>query len=210
MGALPSGGLKTGAHHLYMAQAGLAWLVAAALFLSGRRICGGGKRRQPRVISWLLTGVLVVLLGFQTFLFSAFFRSADRFYQGVLARNPTYSGAWLNYGWHKFFLEKKPGQAEQIYLDGLDAIGFHKNPQRETRLMWNLLHLYRKTGRWDEAETLVQCVMEPWSRNPRGNIYFWKFIGHLEERKESVTLPIPLSPEQTINSGSTPDFPVLP
>jgi hypothetical protein len=188
MGKLPGGGLKTGAHHLYLAQAGLALLAGAALFSSGRRVPEAAKRSWKRLLSWFLALALVLLLCHQTFRFSGYFRGADRFYQAVLERNPAYSGAWQNYGWYKLYLEGKPDEAERILLDGLEVVVSREDFPGERKLTWNLLHLYLAEGRFDEAQTLLQCRSEKWIEDPVGNHYFWTLVQGLERKDEDASL----------------------
>ena len=188
MGKLPGGGLKTGAHHLYLAQAGLALLAGAALFSSGRRVPEAGKRSWKRFLSWFLALALVLLLCHQTFRFSGYFRGADRFYQAVLERNPAYSGAWQNYGWYKLYMEGKPDEAERILLDGLEVVVSREDFEGERKLTWNLLHLYLAEGRFDEAQTLLQCTAEKWMEDPVGNHYFWTLVQGLEQKDEDASL----------------------
>jgi hypothetical protein len=188
MGKLPGGGLKTGAHHLYLAQAGLALLTAAALFSPGKTGTEPGGRSWKRLTSWVFALALVLLLCHQTFGFSGYFQSADRFYRAVLERNPAYSGAWQNYGWFKLYLENKPDEAEQILLDGLEVVGAKEDFPGERKLTWNLLHLYLGAERFDEAETLLQCTAEKWIEDPVGNHYFWSLVQRLEENKETPSL----------------------
>ena len=188
MGKLPGGGLKTGAHHLYLAQAGLALLVGAALFSSDRKVPEPGRRSWKRLTAWFLALALVLLLCHQTFRFSGYFQSADRFYRAVLERNPAYSGAWQNYGWYKLYLENKPAEAERILLDGLEVVGSKEDFRGERKLTWNLLHLYLGEERFDEAETLLQCTAEKWMEDPLGNHYFWTLVQRLEDRDEGASL----------------------
>jgi hypothetical protein len=188
MGKLPGGGLKTGAHHLYLAQAGLALLAGAALFSSDRKVPEPGRHSGRRSISWLFALVLVLLLCHQTFRFSGYFQSADRFYRAVLERNPAYAGAWQNYGWYKLYLENKSDEAERILLDGLEVVGSKEDFRGGRKLTWNLLHLYLGAGRFDEAATLLQCTAETWLVDPVGNRYFWTMIQRLEENDEAPSL----------------------
>jgi len=176
MGMLRGGGLRTGAHHLYLAQPGLALLVVAALF--SRRRSRSGQRSPVRFpfFPWLFAGLLILCLGSQTYRFSGFFQNADAFYQGVLDRNPSYPGAWLNYGYHKLYRDREPDRAERILLDGLEALNEQGNPKGLSMLNWNLLHLYRENGRQEEADTLFQCLQEEWSEDPVGNIYLWRYL----------------------------------
>jgi len=187
MGKLPGGGLKTGAHHLYLAQAGLALLAAAALFSSDRKVPEPGRRSWKRLISRFLALALVLLLCYQTFRFSGYFQNADCFYRAVLERNPAYSGAWQNYGWYKLYLENKPDEAERILLDGLEVVGSKEDFRGERKLTWNLLHLYLGEERFDEAETLLQCTAEKWMEDPVGNHYFWTLVQRLEDKDEAAS-----------------------
>ncbi len=184
MGKLPGGGLKTGAHHLYLPQAGLALLVGAALFLPARWLAERGSPRRGRLISGSLAVILMLLLCRQTFAFSGRFRSADLFYQGVLERNPLYSGAWQNYGWHKLYLDGKPDDAERILLDGLERMVSEGDRRGQRKLVWNLLHLYLANDRAQEACTLLQCVTEAWLEDPVGNHYFWTLVEAAGKREE--------------------------
>jgi hypothetical protein len=176
MGKLPGGGLKTGAHHLYLPQAGLALLVASALFLPGGK--GAGRNR---LFSWFLTAVLVLLLCHQTICFAGAYQSADRFYRGVLERNPVYAGAWQNYAWYKLYVENKPDNAERILLEGLEVMAAEEDSKGEKKLVWNLLHLYLQTKRVDEAATLLQCTSEEWLLDPGGNHYYWTLVRRMME-----------------------------
>jgi hypothetical protein len=188
MGKLPGGGLKTGAHHLYLAQAGLALLVGAAIFSSERTAPQAGGPSWKRPASWFLALALVLLLCSQTFRFSGHFRSADRFYQAVLERNPAYSGAWQNYGWYKLYMEGKPNEAERILLDGLEVVVSREDFRGERKLTWNLLHLYLAEARFEEAQTLLQCTAEKWMEDPVGNHYFWTLVMQLEDKDEDTSL----------------------
>jgi hypothetical protein len=185
MGKLPGGGLKTGAHHLYLAQAGLALLVGSVLFLPEARREDPGKGTGKRLVSWFLTALLVVVLSCQTLRFVGYFRSADRFYQGVLERNPVYSGAWQNYGWYKLYMENKPDDAERILLDGLAVMVSEGDNHGQRKLVWNLLHLYLGHQRVDEAETLLQCTRSEWMEHPVGNHYLWTLVERLQARQEA-------------------------
>jgi hypothetical protein len=183
MGKLPGGGMKTGAHHLYLAQAGLALLVGAALFAQEGRAVGWERRTGKGWIAWWVATALVLLLAVQTFRFAAYFRNADRFYQGVLERNPVYAGAWQNYGWYKLYLENEADRAESILLDGLAVMVDEGDEKGERKLTWNLLHLYLRQQRFAEAETLVTCVRSKWMEHPVGNHYFWTLVERLAEKR---------------------------
>jgi hypothetical protein len=106
----------------------------------------------------------------------------------VLERNPAYSGAWQNYGWYKLYLMGKPDEAERILLDGLEVVDCREDFGGERKLTWNLLHLYLGEGRFDEAETLLQCMAEKWIGDPVGNHYFWTIVQRLEETNEAESL----------------------
>ncbi len=182
MGRLPGGGLKTGAHHLYLPQAGLVLLAASALFAPGGKVAGPGGTGRNRLISWSLTAILVLLLCHQTIRFAGAYQSADRFYRGVLERNPVYSGAWQNYAWYKLYLKNEPDDAERILLEGLEVMVSEEDSRGERKLVWNLLHLYLRTKRVDEAATLLRCMEEEWLQDPVGNRYYWTLVRRLEEK----------------------------
>jgi hypothetical protein len=105
VGRLPGGGMKAGAHHLYLAQAGLALLSASALFLRDGKGFDRRMHARKQLISWLLTAILVFLLCHQTFRFSGYYQNADRFYRGVLERKWKTSGTkrrrsfWTDFRW---------------------------------------------------------------------------------------------------------------
>ena len=184
MGKLPGGGLKTGAHHLYLAQAGLALLAGSALFLPARWLADRGSPHRGRLISGSLAVILMLLLCRQTFAFSGRFRSADLFYRGVLERNPVYAGAWQNYGWHKLYLDRRADDAERILLDGLERMVSEGDTRGQRKLVWNLLHLYLASGRVQEACTLLQCVRGAWLEDPVGNDHFWTLVEAAENGEE--------------------------
>ena len=186
MGKLPGGGLKTGAHHLYLAQAGLVLLCVSVLFSSGGKVPAGGAKPGIRLISWSLTAVWVLLLCRQTFLFAGNYRSADRFYQGVLARNRVYSGAWQNYGYYKLTFEDAPGVAERILLEGLTVMRSEGDSRGRRKLVWNLLHLYQGTDRALEAATLLECVADAWVQDPVGNDYYWSLVRRFETERRRL------------------------
>ena len=177
--------MKAGAHHLYFAQAGLALLSASVLFLTGGEGSCRWGHAPKRLISWLLTAIIVSLLSHQTFRFSGYYQNADRFYRGVLERNPVYAAAWQNYGRYKLYVENNPDDAEEILLDGLEEIVAEEDSRGERKLVWNLLHLYLENERYEEAETLLQCIEERWIEDPEGNHYWWTLVQRLEERGEA-------------------------
>lgn len=180
IGKLPGGGLKTGAHHLYLAQAGLALLCVSMFFSHDGKVPARRAAPRSRLISWSLTAILMFLLCRQTFLFAGSYQSADRFYQGVLMRNHVYAGAWQNYGYYKLALENAPDDAERILLEGLAVMRSEGDSRGERKIVWNLIHLYMQGKRPHEAATLFQCVAKEWLQDSVGNYYYWTLVRHLE------------------------------
>jgi hypothetical protein len=176
IGTLPGGSLKAAAHHLYPAHAGLCLLLAATLLLP---LPGRTSRTQaPRKnrLQWPVLALVVLLLGFQTARFAGYFRSADRFYQALLEKYPLSVGAWMNYGWCKLYIDKDPLGSEWISMGGLQAAEATRNRSAKMDFMNNLMVLYLDNDRLLEAETMLQCIMQPWIVHPEGNIYFWHVI----------------------------------
>jgi hypothetical protein len=187
VGRMPGGGLKAGAHHLYLAQAGLALLVGSVMFRPDGKGLDRRMHARRRLISGLLFTILVLFLCHQTFQFSGHYQNADRFYRGVLERNPVYAAAWQNYAWYKLYVENKPDDAEEVLLDGLEVVVAEEDRLGQRKLVWNLLHLYLEHDRCEEAETLLQCIRDKWIEDPVGNHYLWTLVQRLEERKEEGT-----------------------
>jgi hypothetical protein len=181
IGTLPGGSLKAGAHHLYPAHAGLCLLLAATILLPFP--CRTSQIQAPRAnrLRWAVLALVVLLLGMQTARFTGYFRSADRFYQTLLEKYPLSMGAWMNYGYSKLYIDKDPLSAEWILLGGLQAAEEKRNRSAEMDFMNNLMVLCLGNDRRVEAETMLQCVMEPWSTDPEGNLYFWHVVQLLDE-----------------------------
>ena len=182
IGTLPGGSLKAGAHHLYPAHAGLCLLMAATILLP---LSGRTSRTQPAGVNglrWPVLALVVLLLGMQTARFTGYFRSADRFYQTLLEKYPLSMGAWMNYGWGKLYIDKDPLGSEWILLGGLQAAEEARDRLAEMDFMNNLMVLYLGNDRQDEADTMLQCVMQPWTTDLEGSIYFW----HLAQLREKV------------------------
>jgi hypothetical protein len=181
-GTITGNGLKTGAHHLYPAHAGLGLLLAATLLLPWTEQTTEPRNRRVR---WLRCATLVLLVLFlvaRTLLFAGYFRGADDFYQARLERYPLDAGAWSNYGWHKLHIDRDPVHSEWILLGGLEAVAEAKmdllsNPIVDNLLMNNLLTLQLWNARRIEADTTLQCIMDPWVTRPIENMYFWHVIG---------------------------------
>ncbi len=181
IGTLPGGDLKAGAHHLYPAHAGLCLLLAAAIFVPlGVRKPASAASRAGRM-QWPVLTLLILLLGVQSFRFAANFRSPDRFYQNLLDRHPLHTGAWTNYGWHKLYIDKDPEAAERILLGGIEAVGPLRNEKAKMDFIHHLLLLYLDNGHALEAETLLQCITNPWIVRPVGSIYFWHAVTMLNQ-----------------------------
>ena len=180
-GQLTSGGMKTGSHHLYMAQAGLALLVASVFF----SVCGSffeqDSPKRFRSIPWVISCCAIFSLGWQTFNFTAYFQNADRFYQGILERNPKHFSAWQNYAWHKLHMDDDPVSAENILLQGVEMTQKHRYRYKEMDLFKLLIKRHVIYDQRDEAETLLQCVMDDWVTDPVGNIYFWLSVQRLDK-----------------------------
>jgi hypothetical protein len=85
-------------------------------------------------------------------------------------------GGWMNYGWCKLYIDKDPLGSEWILLGGLKAAEAKGNRAAEMDFMNNLMVLYLGNDRLDEAETMLQCIMQPWATDPEGNIYFWHVV----------------------------------
>jgi hypothetical protein len=199
LGSLPGGDVKAGAHHLYPAHAGLCLLVAASLFKpAGRPLqdpllprCAHSRLRKilPPALALCAAG----LLSIQTFRFASCFRSADRFYEGVLDQNPLNTGARQNYAWHKWYLEKDPTASERILLEGLSATP-RAYPKERADLHSSLIRLYLDTGRSVEASTLLRCLTRSWLRYVVGNLYFWDIVRNHEQEITEIS-----------GAGSDPD-----
>jgi len=178
IGTLPGGDLKAGAHHLYPAHAGLCLFLAASILLP-LRLSRTGRMR------WLALMLLVLLMGVQSFRFTAHYRSADRFYQTLLERHPGHTGAWTNYGWHKLYIDKDPEAAERILLDGIEVVEASGNETARMDFMHNLMVLYLENDHPVEAETMLQCITTPWVVRLKGNIYFWHVVRRMDRPSES-------------------------
>jgi hypothetical protein len=176
IGTLPGGSLKAAAHHLYPAHAGLCLLLAATILLP---LPGRASLRHALVknrLRWPVLALVVLLLGFQTARFTGYFRDTDRFYQALLEKYPLSMGAWMNYGWCKLYIDKDPLGSEWILMGGLQAAEEERNRGAKMDFMNNLMVLYLGNDRPVEAETMLQCIMQPWIVHPEGNIYFWHVI----------------------------------
>jgi len=176
IGTLPGGSLKAGAHHLYPAHAGICLLLAATVLLPFR--CRTSQTQAPRGnrLRWTVLALVVLVLGMQTVRFTGHFRSADRFYQTLLEKYPHSIGGWMNYGWCKLYIDKDPQGSEWILLGGLQAAEVTRNRAAEMDFMNNLMVLYLGNDRRDEVETMLQCIMQPWTTDPEGSIYFWHVV----------------------------------
>lgn len=183
-GSWPGGAIKAGSHHLYPAHAGLALIVSSALFMPPQHLRKIHTTAWTRIFSFPLSGLLILLLSIQTFRFASNFRDADWFYQGILERNPSYTHAWTNYGYHKLHLDKEPETAEWIILEGLDSLPDSKFHNRV--LLRFLMKLYVRNGRPLETETLLQSEMDDWVTHPLGNLYFWEIIQGIERLNQQV------------------------
>ena len=122
----------------------------------------------------------------QSFRFAANYGSADRFYQTLLARYPHHTGAWTNYGWHKLYIDKDPGAAEQILMGGIRAVEASRNQAAGMDFMHNLMVLYLDNHRPMEAKTMLQCIANPWVIRPEGSIYYWHVVRLLDERPDTA------------------------
>jgi len=186
IGTLPGGDLKAGAHHLYPAHAGLCLFLATSILLPFR---GGRAKKAARGagrLRWVAFTLIVLLLGSQAFRFAGHFRKADRFYQALLERHPLHTGAWTNYGWHKLYMEKDPEAAERILLGGIQAVeASPRNEAARMDFMHNLMVLYLDNDHPMEAETMLQCITNPWVVRPKGNIYFWHVVRLLDRRADN-------------------------
>ncbi len=196
IGTLPGGDLKAGAHHLYPAHAGLCLVMAASILLPF-----GGGRPKSRVhgtgrLQWVAFALIVLLLGTQAFRFAGHFRKADRFYQVLLERHPLHTGAWTNYGWHKLYIDKDPEAAERILLGGIEAVEASRNEAARMDFMHNLMVLYLDNDHPIEAETMLQCITNPWVVRPEGNIYFWHVVRLLERLTENPGVRKGQAPDQ--------------
>jgi hypothetical protein len=180
IGTLPGGDLKAGAHHLYPAHAGLCLLLAASLFLPEGREPTNPSARKAGNLRWTVLALISLLLSVQSFLFAAHYRSADRFYRALLERQPLHAGAWTNYGWHKLYIDEDPEAAEAILLGGIQAVEVSRNESVKVDTIHNLMVLYLQNGHPLEAETMLQCVTEPWVLRLEGSIYFWHAVQLLE------------------------------
>jgi hypothetical protein len=176
IGTLAGGSLKAGAHHLYPAHAGLCLMLAATILLPFSERTWQTPAPRANRLRWPALALVVILLGFQTARFAGYFRSTDRFYQTLLERYPLSIGAWMNYGWSKLYIDKDPLVSEWISLGGLQTAEATRNRLAEMDFMNNLMVLYLGNDRRVEAETMLQCIMQPWITDPEGNIYFWHVI----------------------------------
>jgi len=182
IGTLPGGDLKAGAHHLYPAHAGLCLFIAATLLLPLR--LSRNKALRTGRMQWLALTLLVLLLSVQSFRFAAHFRSADRFYRTLLEQHPHHAGAWTNYGWHKLYIDKNPEAAERILLGGIEVVEASGNEAARMDFMHNLMVLYLDNDHPTEAETMLQCITNPWVVRLKGNIYFWHVVQRLDRQSE--------------------------
>lgn len=185
IGTLAGGDLKAGAHHLYPAHAGLCLFMAASILLPMEGRAKNWALGAGRLQGIALTLVLL-FLGVQSFRFAAHYRSADLFYQAVLERHPLHTGAWTNYGWHKLYMEKDSRAAERILLGGIQAVeALPRNNAARMDFLHNLMVLYVDNDHPIEAETMLQCITNPWVVRPKGNIYFWHVVRLLDRRVQN-------------------------
>ena len=135
-------------------------------------------------MQWLALTLLVLLLAVQSFRFAAHYRSADLFYQTLLEQHPHHTGAWTNYGWHKLYIDKDPDAAERILLRGIEVVEASGNETARMDFMHNLMVLYLDNDHPMEAETMLQCITNPWVVRLKGNVYFWHVVKRLDGRLE--------------------------
>ena len=196
IGTLPGGGLKAAAHHLYPAHAGLCLLLVASILLPVKDRASPIHARRLGRMQWFALTLLILLLGSQAFRFAAYYRRADLFYEVLLERYPLYTGAWTNYGWHKLYVDKDPEGSEWILLGALQAIEDHPCHAARMDLMNNLMVLYLGNNRPLEAETMLQCIMDPWVVKPKGNILFWHIVQWKDKISGNLAEKSPEDPEE--------------
>jgi hypothetical protein len=186
---LPGGTMKAGSHHLYPAHVALAFLLAGLLFLPamGRKVTGANRTRAS--LPWFAASACIVMLSIQTIRFAAYFRTADAFYAGLLEKRPSFAGAYVNYAWHKLYIERNRSEAERILTRGILMTNEQTDPKGEMDLVRNLLVLYIETQRIPEARTLLECILDRWTEDPIGSLYFWGIAEWIEKAERAQSLP---------------------
>ena len=189
IGTLPGGTMKAGSHHLYPAHVALAFLLAGLLFFPamGRKVTGASRARAS--LPWFAASACIVMLSIQTIRFAAYFRTADAFYAGLLEKRPSFAGAYVNYAWHKLYIERNRSEAERILMRGILMANEQTNPKGEMDLVRNLLVLYIETQRIPEARTLLECILDRWTEDPIGSLYFWGIAEWIEKAERAQSLP---------------------
>jgi hypothetical protein len=95
----------------------------------------------------------------------------------VLAKNRKYRDAALNYAWHRAFLDDKYEEAERMLLEGLEQCDqFPDCTIPRIQMMYNLIALEIKWGRFIEAQCYLNEVEQEWLEHPHGILLYWDII----------------------------------
>jgi len=177
IGEIAGGNLKTGSHHVYPAHAGIDITIAWACFSLSRSTV-----KSVKVLLFLLLSLWIGFLGVQSFAFASYFKSESAFYGNVLRKNKDYSGALINYAWHKTFVTPNYEEAERILQEGLDDYDRSGNwIMYKLRMMHNLISLQIRWGRFDEAYCYLDKMKQDFLEHAYGVILYCNLIDMLTD-----------------------------